>query len=78
VLSEDRSDPAPTRNDLPIHNFLPRSAGADEDAQPGLPRVLQLARELRGRSMIMPMSDRGITAIMFDVHLVEQNFPAAN
>jgi hypothetical protein len=47
-----------------------------EDAQPGLQRVLQLATELRG-CMIRPMSDRGITAIMFDVHLVEQNLPAA-
>jgi hypothetical protein len=28
--------------------------------------------------MIRPMSHRGITTIMFDVHLVEQNFPAAN
>lgn len=48
-----------------------------ECAQPGLQRVRQLAAELRGRCMVRSMPDRGTTAIMFDVHLVERCFPAA-
>jgi two-component sensor histidine kinase len=48
-----------------------------QDAQPGLQRVRQLAAELCGSCMVRPMPDRGITAIMFDVHLVERCYPAA-
>lgn len=48
-----------------------------EDAQPGLQRVRQLAAELRGSCMVRSMPDRGITAIMFDVHLVERCSQAA-
>ena len=48
-----------------------------ECAQPGLQRVRQLAAKLRGRCMVRSMPDRGTTAIMFDVLLVERCFPAA-
>ena len=50
--------------------------GSYECAQPGLQRVRQLAAELCGRCMVRSMPDRGTTAIMFDVHLVER-YPQA-
>jgi hypothetical protein len=50
---------------------------SSEDAQPGLQRVRQLATDLHGGCTVRSMPDRGLIAIMFDIHLVERFSPAA-
>jgi hypothetical protein len=48
-----------------------------ESAQPGLLRVLDLARELPGHCLVRSMPARGTIALMFDADAIEQGFPAA-
>jgi hypothetical protein len=45
--------------------------------QTGLRRALKLGAELGDRFLIRPIPERGITAIMFDIHSVEPSIPAA-
>jgi hypothetical protein len=49
-----------------------RCADSCTCAKPGLRRAQQLASELGNSFMVRSMPDRGITAIMFDIDLVEQ------
>ncbi len=45
--------------------------------QTGLQRALRLGAELGDACIIRPLPERGLTAVMFDVHLVEPCIPAA-